>query len=335
VHSRSVLWLSNMAADGGNIFVYLGGEQEVPFGVTHAIIDPSVKIVLRDSFRYRQRLVSVLFHDGVELIEEGAFQYCKSLRGIKLHGVREIGERAFSGCFALSDVEFGDNLETVGRNAFGDCNSLKSIKIPSVRTLEDGAFGGCDAVIVMELGANLERLETNSFYNCFNLQRIVIPLKEILFLLDPIEQYNQFHHCVHLKTVDVVGAEGLRKTISSLLMESWRNEMNGEIDRINRELPNTLHNEKTNAIRQWISSVINRMDHYKAEHNRLLKEHMTQLELAIWKTRLDAEEEDDNSTQEVQSNKANTDTDCVRKGKRITSGAHAIIKNVLPFLELA
>ena len=35
-----------MANGGGDdIFVYMGGEQEVHFGVTHAIIDPSVKIV--------------------------------------------------------------------------------------------------------------------------------------------------------------------------------------------------------------------------------------------------------------------------------------------------
>ena len=107
--------------------------------------------------------------------------------------------------------------------------------------------------------------------------------------------------------------------------------MNEEIDRINRELPNTLHNEKTNAIRQWISSVINRMERYKAEHNRLLKEHMTQLELAIWQTRLD-EKEDANSTLEAQSNKTK---DTERKETRITSGAHIIIKNVLPFLRMA
>ena len=109
--------------------------------------------------------------------------------------------------------------------------------------------------------------------------------------------------------------------------------MNEEIGRINRELPNTLGNEKTNAIRLWIRSVIDRMGHYKAEHNRLLKEHMTQLELAVWKAKLDEEED---STKEVQTTKrAKIDTDYVRKDKRITSGANVIVKNVLPFLKLA
>ena len=49
-----------------NIFVYLGGEQEVPADVTHVIIDRSVKIIPRHAFNGRTKLVSVEFHDGVE-----------------------------------------------------------------------------------------------------------------------------------------------------------------------------------------------------------------------------------------------------------------------------
>ena len=68
------------------------------------------------------------------------------------------------------------------------------------------------------------------------------------------------------------------KVVSSLLLESWKDEMNQEISRINEVLPNTPANEKTNAIQGWIRSVIDRMEHYKVEHNTLLKEDMTQLE---------------------------------------------------------
>ena len=65
--------------------------------------------------------------------------------------------------------------------------------------------------------------------------------------------------------------------------------MNQEIDRINQVLPNTSSFEKSDAIHHWIGSVINKMDHYKSEHNQLLKENMTQLELAVWKTNLNEE----------------------------------------------
>ena len=41
--------------------------------------------------------------------------------------------------------------------------------------------------------------------------------------------------------------EGIRKTISSLLLERWRDEMNQEINSINQVFPNTPANEKTDA----------------------------------------------------------------------------------------
>ena len=63
-----------MAAN--NVFVYMGGDQVVPDEVTHAIIDPSVKSVQRGAFSYRRQLVSVIFHDGVEVVEAGAFYNC-------------------------------------------------------------------------------------------------------------------------------------------------------------------------------------------------------------------------------------------------------------------
>ena len=325
----------NMAdGDDDDIFVYLGGEQEVPDEITHAIIDPSVNIVRTGAFVDRQHLVSVIFHAGVEVVEYEAFCGCYSLSGrIKLLGVREIRQRAFHRCLTLSSVEFGGRLETIGMEAFCGCHLLRSIKLPSVRNVQDWAFVNCDDLNDVEFGINLETIGIGSFNNCPSLQRIVIPLKIGLFSPDPIEQrYTQFDDCHNLATVDLVGAEGKHNTISSLLLESWKDEMNQEIDRINQELPNIPSREKTDFIRLWIRSVINGMEHYKAEHRRLLKEHMTLLELAVWKAKLD--ERDDDSTQRVQTKRARIDEVSSREDKRITSGADTIIKNVLPFLKL-
>jgi hypothetical protein len=114
---------------------------------------------------------------------------------------------------------------------------------------------------------------------------------------------------------------------------SWRDEMNQEIVRINQVLPNTHPNEMIEEIKQWIRSVINRIEHYKAEHYALLKEDMTQLELAVWKAKLDEKEEDDWMT--VRAKKTKIDVGIMRKEKRITCGSDIIISNVLPFLQLA
>eukprot|EP00984_Skeletonema_dohrnii_P009855 scaffold3797_cov91-Skeletonema_dohrnii-CCMP3373.AAC.10 len=67
------------------------------------------------------------------------------------------------------------------------------------------------------------------------------------------------------------------------------------------------------------------MDHYKAEHSRLLKEDMTLLELAIWKAKLD---DFMAPSIEVQpTKKTKLDVDEIRREHCITSGASIIIKN--------
>eukprot|EP00985_Skeletonema_marinoi_P008220 scaffold3680_cov80-Skeletonema_marinoi.AAC.1 len=115
-------------------------------------------------------------------------------------------------------------------------------------------------------------------------------------------------------------------------MESWRTEMIEEINRINQVLPNTPANEKTAAIKQWMDSVIDKMDHYKAEHHRYVKQAVTLLELALWKAKLDEKEE--HSAEGKTKKKAKLDSESVRKKKRVTCGADTVIRNILPFLQL-
>jgi len=324
--------MAEQAAEGMNTFLYLGGEQEVPFDVTHVIIDRSVKIIPSRAFYQRMNMVSVETHGGLEKIEKGAFQGCHSLRGIKLPGVKEVGYIAFINCIRLIDVEFGDKLETIGGNAFNS-TSLRKIKMPTVRTIGRFAFSRCSEQLTdVELPA-VERIGQSSFFRCVTLQRVSIPLKDNMFPLDTLHQrYTQFNACENLTTVDLVG--GIHKTISSLLLECLRDEMNQEIDRINQVLPNTHVDEKTAVIQEWIESVINRMEHYKAEHNRLLMEDMTQLELAVWKAKLDEVMAVAHSPEIQPTKKAKIDVDAMRKEQRITSGADIIIKNVQPFLKL-
>ena len=105
--------------------------------------------------------------------------------------------------------------------------------------------------------------------------------------------------------------------------------MEEEIDRINQTLPDTQSADKGAAINQWIRSVIDRMEHYKAEHKILVKEAVTLLELALWKANL---EENDVDLEGVRATRGQVKR--ARKERFITSGAGIIIKNVLPFLGL-
>ncbi|KAK1737865.1 hypothetical protein QTG54_011159 [Skeletonema marinoi] len=300
-----------MADVDDNVFVYLGGDQVVPQDVTHVIIDRSVIIILRGAFQGRRQLVSVKMHVGIEKIEEDAFYGCTSLRKINLKGVREIEADAFYSCRALADVEFGTKLDRIGQEAFDNCKSLRKIKMPSVRTVEVRAFVNCTALTDAEFGCNLETIEQRAFYLCPNLRRIAVPLKDDIF---PASEDPQNY---------ILLAPG----------ELAKTEMIAEINRINQMLPINAPSTKSDTIRWWIITVINRMEHYKAEHCRLLNEDMTLLELAVWKAKLD-EKEVDYFNKKVLAKKAKIDVESARKERHITSGADIIIRNVLRFLRL-
>jgi hypothetical protein len=198
----------------------------------------------------------------------------------------------------------------------------------SIRILKPGAFNGCKKLTGAAFGGKLERIEQNVFFGCTALRRIVIPLKDNLIIHN-----DAFDGCHNLSRVDTLVGE-IHATISSLHMESWRDEMQDEIDRINPTLLNTQAIEKGGAIREWISRVLNRMEHYKTEHKMLVKEAMTLLELALWKAKLLNETEEKKCNVDEVRKKAKIDTEAARKENRVTCGASIVIKNVLPFLAL-
>ncbi len=267
-------------------------------------------------------------HNKIKKIEQYAFYNCPRLRSVtKMKGLIEIEQYAFYSCKALSELEF-DRLEVIGNDAFSHCSSLRSINLPSVRRVGKYAFYFCTKLTWAVFDEKLERIEKYAFDECIALRRIAIPLKDSLIVGD-----DSFYNCHNLSRIDTLDGE-IHKTISSLHMETWRNEMQEEIDRINQTLPNIGDFEKTGAIQQWITRVLGRIEHYKSEHMLLLKEAMTLLELALWKAKLLNETDERKCCVEVATKKAKVDDEAARKEHRVTCGASIVIKNVLPFLAL-
>ena len=333
-----------MANESGNndvAFVYMGGDQEVPTDVTHVRVHKSVKIIPCGAFFSLdncRKLVSIEMHDGVEIIEGYAFSSCHLLQAVKnMTGVRVIEEEAFVYCNSLADVEFGDKLVTIGPRAFDCCYSLWNIKLPRVRNIQIAAFYECVYLTDVELSENIETIELSAFRLCQRLRRIVIPLRDNIFPTRNGNVVNVFYGCEELSQVDLVG--GIHETIASLHLESWRNDMNDEIDRINQFLSTFSAEYKTMVIQDWIEEVLERMEFFKSEHCTLLKEAMTLLELALWKAKLDGIDEIEEGeiveqpAKKVKTHGLKDETD-ERQEKRITSGASIVIKNVLPFLKL-
>ena len=310
----------------GDIFIYRGGR--APQHVINVLIDTSIAEIEDNAFKNCQNLLTVETHDGIRRFGKQAFYNCRSLPRINIKSVVEIDTAAFYGCENLESVEFGDRLETIGENAFIRC-SLPHLRLPSIITIGHFAFMNCIRLTDIELPERVESMGTGAFYGCERIQRIAIPLKRDLFVFRYGNQiYDHFHRSGQLSIVDVVG---IHKTVASLHMDIWRTEMFGEINRINQVLPNTRDVLKSGRIQQWMTPVIDKMDHYKAEHYRYVKEGITLLELALWKAKLGEKEEYE---AETKPKKAKVDIESERKERRITCGADTVIKNVLPFLQL-
>jgi hypothetical protein len=266
-----------MAAAGGNIirYIYRGAVGEIiPFGATHIFVQ--ARSVRAYAFEGNPTIVEVIFHVDVEDVDEYAFANCPSLRRVIMPGVKAIGREAFYRCGALEDVEC-DELELVAYGAFSECESLRSINLPSAKIVGLCALAGCEALTDAKFGCKLERIFYLSLKDCSSIERITIPLKNGLFTTDDI-----FLGCAALKHVDLVEEAELNETISALQLEEWRNDMNEEIDSINQILPsahagywmisdNHLEpGEKAQVIRTWVRSVLDKIIHYKGEHQRIL-----------------------------------------------------------------
>lgn len=297
------MMMAEEALGDDGIFVYMGGNQRVPDGVRRARIHETVNTILAGAFENRRRLISVEFHDGIEIVEERAFYGCPSLRGgILLKGVKIVKKEAFENCLALT-----------------------SIKMPSARTIIRSAFAKCAELRYVEFGDALETLEGFTFFWCRNLKRIALPIKSEYMVRDCV-----FTGCPELTTVALVG--GVHNTIASFHMESWGNEMNNEINRINQVLPTTDSASKTDAVQEWMRTVISQLDHHKAEHLKLMKEATILLELALWKANLDENGGCKFGDKEGRIRRRGRKR--ARTESRVMSGADIVINNVLPFLQL-
>ena len=275
--------MADQAADDGIFFIYMGGRvpEHLKQHITHAIIDKSVRSIDDFAFFECPHLLHVEFHKGVRRVGKEAFAHCPSLRHLRMPGVSIIEDAAFFDCRSLIDVEFGDKLEIIRFAAFSQCTSLRQLRIPSIKDIGVAAFFCCEQLTDVEFGKKLERVGQRAFRRCFNLRRIAIPLKQ--YMLD----CDVFNYCENLVKVDFIG--NIHRITSYLSMQSWRNHIEEQMKWINRFLPTIPSNMKTMALQQWMGSIHQKLEFYKTKHFKLLKEASTEIELALWKTRLEKE----------------------------------------------
>eukprot|EP00984_Skeletonema_dohrnii_P024971 scaffold14122_cov87-Skeletonema_dohrnii-CCMP3373.AAC.2 len=278
LHHNNIILI--MAADGWHTFT---GEV-IPLGVTRVCIDESLTVIPARAFKGNRHIEEVKCHIDVKTVEGYAFHNCRSLRKVRMPGVRVVKRYTFYDCEALTDVECG-KLERIRESAFGRCISLGNINLPSAKIVEECAFSRCKSLTNVIFGKELESIGWRAaFYRCTSLERITIPLKDGMITYDSI-----FQECKNLKHVDLVEGAVLRDTIDALLLDEWRNDMKDEIGAINQILPDTPAGScynfevggKAQAVRMWIRTVLRKIIHCKAQHCSYLNEAAAALQLDL------------------------------------------------------
>lgn len=108
------------------------------------IIPDGVVTVGADVFKGSWGVLSINFPDSLESISFRAFQDCTKLVGIlDLKNVTTLGEKAFSGCNAVTGLSM-NAMSDIGVQAFSYMTGLTTVTLPgTTKAVRSGAFKNC------------------------------------------------------------------------------------------------------------------------------------------------------------------------------------------------
>ena len=108
-------------------------------------------------------------------IEERAFEGCYNMTNITIPpSVTTIGVAAFDGCWYLTDVEIPNGVTRIEDQVFEFCPYLTSVKIPSsVTSIGNRAFYGCERLNSVKISSNVKSIGDMAFHGCRSLDLVI------------------------------------------------------------------------------------------------------------------------------------------------------------------
>lgn len=143
-----------------------------------------VQSIGENAFRDCENLEEINISPNLTEIQDHAFDGCKKLKrvspsaaqkGVVLPHVKNIGERAFNVCKAVSSFSLGDSLETVGDYAFAS-TSVTSMNFPdTVNKIGINPMWMNYAILSVHLPKSLTEIPMGMFAEAARMQTLTIP----------------------------------------------------------------------------------------------------------------------------------------------------------------
>lgn len=150
--------------------------------VTDIVLPESVVRIGVSAFAGCGALRSVRLGDRLECIGRYAFRGCAELVSVEAGGgcLREIGDRAFSGCLKLETFGFVSSapaLAAVGEEAFSS-SGLRSLDLSActgLQTIGPRAFSGCASLEELRLPPSVTEMGEGVLFGCESLREFSLP----------------------------------------------------------------------------------------------------------------------------------------------------------------
>jgi len=148
----------------------------------------------------------VVIKNGITSIGERAFSECENLKEVELaKSVHRIGPYAFYACRSLESMELPEGFLSIDKDAFRECSALRSINFPeSLHYLGDRAFYRCTSLEEAEL-IGVTWIPIECFEDCVSLRRAVIP--EGVNMIE----VEAFYNCKSLEDITIASTVSLIK----------------------------------------------------------------------------------------------------------------------------
>lgn len=175
-------------------YAFFDLEKNIATPADIVVIPDSVKKIGRNAFS-GSLVTQVYMGDGVEMIEESAFNPTEKLQKLRFsQNLKEIHENAFQEC-GVSHIRLPEGLTMIGKGAFDECPDLKELVMPDSVVTYESALSDCPSLEEVRMSDQITEISLD-FYKCPKLNKVHLPEN-----LESLE--SAFEDCKSLEEIEI------------------------------------------------------------------------------------------------------------------------------------